>query len=221
MPLLAINPNHRGLAASDEEQARSAVWEVVVAKLAQSFGSTLPTSTESPRDFRYGMTLATEQKTEWAGKPGSVVCGHFSRTAIARRLQQPTRKYDGTDRSVPLISERLLPAWPCSGWGLPGQPSHLGCRCALTAPFHPYLIPLPKRRAIGGMFSVALSLISRPVGVTDHPVLWSPDFPPRRARKLKRGDRMAHSVGGILTAGLKVGKYDEPITGKAVSRHCL
>ncbi len=29
----------------------------------------------------------------------------------------------------------------------------------------------------GGLFSVALSLASRPVGVTDHPVLWSPDFP--------------------------------------------
>ena len=29
----------------------------------------------------------------------------------------------------------------------------------------------------GGLFSVALSLVSRPVGVTDHPVLWSPDFP--------------------------------------------
>jgi hypothetical protein len=29
----------------------------------------------------------------------------------------------------------------------------------------------------GGLLSVALSLISRSVGVTDHPVLWSPDFP--------------------------------------------
>ena len=29
----------------------------------------------------------------------------------------------------------------------------------------------------GGMLSVALSLISRPVGVTDHPALRSPDFP--------------------------------------------
>ena len=29
----------------------------------------------------------------------------------------------------------------------------------------------------GGLLSVALSLVSRPVGVTDHPVLWSPDFP--------------------------------------------
>ncbi len=29
----------------------------------------------------------------------------------------------------------------------------------------------------GGLLSVALSLISRSVGVTDHPVLRSPDFP--------------------------------------------
>ena len=30
----------------------------------------------------------------------------------------------------------------------------------------------------GGLLSAALSLVSRPVGVTDHPVLRSPDFPP-------------------------------------------
>ncbi len=29
----------------------------------------------------------------------------------------------------------------------------------------------------GGLLSVALSLVSQPVGVTDHPVQWSPDFP--------------------------------------------
>ena len=50
------------------------------------------------------------------------------------------------------------------------------CWCALTAPFHPYLIPVIYR-AIGGVLSVALSLASRPVGVTHHRVLWSPDFP--------------------------------------------
>jgi len=32
-------------------------------------------------------------------------------------------------------------------------------------------------RAIGGVLSVALSLASRPVGITHHRVLWSPDFP--------------------------------------------
>ena len=32
--------------------------------------------------------------------------------------------------------------------------------------------------AAGGLFSVALSLGSPPVAVSDHPVLWSSDFPP-------------------------------------------
>lgn len=45
-------------------------------------------------------------------------------------------------------------------------------RCALTAPFHAYPdIP-------GAIFSVALSLGSPPLDVIQHPVLWSPDFPP-------------------------------------------
>ena len=48
-------------------------------------------------------------------------------------------------------------------------------RCALTAPFHPCRAPL---RARGGLFSVALSVGSRPPGVTWHPALRSPDFPP-------------------------------------------
>ena len=45
--------------------------------------------------------------------------------------------------------------------------------------------PLPRTvngtspcRPFGGLLSVALSLASRPVDVIDHPVLWSPDFPP-------------------------------------------
>ena len=48
-------------------------------------------------------------------------------------------------------------------------------RCALTAPFHPY----PDVETPGGIFSVALSVNSRPPGVTWHFALWSPDFPPR------------------------------------------
>ncbi len=70
-------------------------------------------------------------------------------------------------------------------------------RCALTAPFHPYLIPLA--RAIGGLFSVALSRSSRTVDVIHHRVLWSPDFPPRRIAPqprpphARRSGRSAHS----------------------------
>jgi len=39
-------------------------------------------------------------------------------------------------------------------------------------------------RRLGGLFSVALSVGSRPPGVTWHPVLWSPDFPLRKAQRL-------------------------------------
>jgi hypothetical protein len=60
-------------------------------------------------------------------------------------------------------------------------------RCALTAPFHPYLSAPRQMRdgEVGGVFSVALSVGSRPPGVTWHPALRSPDFPPRmRAERL-------------------------------------
>ena len=43
--------------------------------------------------------------------------------------------------------------------------------------------PLPANTGFpGGIFSVALSVGSRPPGVTWHPALWSPDFPPRVLR---------------------------------------
>ena len=44
-------------------------------------------------------------------------------------------------------------------------------RCALTAPFHPYLAER------GGIFSVALSVGSPLPRVTRHTALWSSDFP--------------------------------------------
>ena len=47
----------------------------------------------------------------------------------------------------------------------------LVARCALTAPFHPYH---RHRSAGGGLLSVALSLGSRPPGVTRHPVSVEP-----------------------------------------------
>ena len=47
--------------------------------------------------------------------------------------------------------------------------------------------------AIGGLLSVALSLTSRPVGVTDHPVLRSPDFP-LGTTEAAPSDRPIHSL---------------------------
>jgi len=64
-------------------------------------------------------------------------------------------------------------------------------RCALTAPFHPYPTTqisllaktvcepaIKKAERSGGIFSVALAVGSHRPGVTWHPALWSPDFPP-------------------------------------------
>lgn len=81
------------------------------------------------------------------------------------------------------------PIWPCSGWSLPCRELLPAARCALTAPFHPYLIPLA--RAIGGLLSVALVVGLRPPGVTWHPALWSPDFPPLRPSPRKDDDEAA------------------------------
>ena len=114
-------------------------------------------------------------ETEWesAGKPGSVVGNHSSGMRVAAHLEQPTRKHAraarrGLRRLLPYLA--LLPV----GFALPSPlPS---TRCALTAPFQPCRHACAR---LGGMFSVALSVGSRPPGVTWHRTLWSPDFPPR------------------------------------------
>src|SRR5437660_10839363 len=67
-----------------------------------------------------------------------------------------------------------FPIWPCSRWGLPCRRVLPPTRCALTAPF---TLAGPARDW-GGLLSVALSVGSRPPGVTWHPIRRSPDFPP-------------------------------------------
>ena len=92
-------------------------------------------------------TSNSQKSAEWACKPGFVESDHFSGMPIARHLKQPTRRSLGAGQA-PAAQVRHPSARPCSGWGLPGQPSHPDCRCALTAPFHPYLIP-PDRSQTG------------------------------------------------------------------------
>ena len=72
-----------------------------------------------------------------------------------------------------------FPIWPCSRWGLPCHAVLPRVRCALTAPFHPYRHACAR---LGGLLSVALSVGSRPPGVTWHLVRRSPDFPPHFVR---------------------------------------
>ncbi len=82
----------------------------------------------------------------------------------------------------------LAPCEVCRAGLLPGS------RCALTAPFHPYLILLitpqskkllcgePRSRGHRRYLSVALSVGSRRPAVNWHTALWSPDFPPPALR---------------------------------------
>ncbi len=76
------------------------------------------------------------------------------------------------------------PIWPCSGWGLPSRPVSRAAGELL-----PHLFTLTGSRipgTLGGVLSVALSLGSPPVGVTHHPALRSPDFPPQNLPVLRR-----------------------------------
>jgi hypothetical protein len=88
---------------------------------------------------------------------------------------QPTRN---CERPKP-FAEQAAPR-PCSallrvGFALP--PSLPTGRCALTATVSP--LPVLPAGAIGGLFSVALSVASRPPAVSRHPALRSSDFPRR------------------------------------------
>ena len=103
---------------------------------------------------------------------------HFSRERVAPHLQRPTRR---------TRAGRVAPCPPLTGRAilLLGLAPDGVCRARpVTRPageLLPHRFTLTCRGespATGGLLSVALSLASRPVGVTHHRTLWSPDFPP-------------------------------------------
>jgi hypothetical protein len=89
---------------------------------------------------------------------------------VTIHLKQPTRRLDRANphrlRGTPAYLV-LLPEGFAVPVLLPVR------RWALTPPFHPYLCP----KAIGGLFSVALSVGSLRPAVSRLSALWSPDFP--------------------------------------------
>src|SRR5207249_704536 len=120
---------------------------------------------------------------EWveepACKPDSVPAGvpvepvpaggdHPSGSRVAATLLQPTREHR---------TGRPLPAWPCSGWGLPSRPV---TRSAGELLPHRFTLagagagkpPRSRQSVLCGTFRGSPRL-----GVTQHPALWSPDFP--------------------------------------------
>src|SRR5690554_5655727 len=66
------------------------------------------------------------------------------------------------------------------------------------------LSPLPALARLGGLLSAALSVGSRPPGVTWHSALWSPDFPPYR-------------IGDTATVQPTLGRKVSPVAGQQAS----
>ena len=161
----------------------SPFWKRVTTRKSATYGSLLQRLMRSERFLEFWWPEARE-KRESADKPGSVVGNHSSGMHVAVHLKQPTRKHAlaarcGLRRLLPYLA--LLQA----GFAVPSPlPS---TRCALTAPFQPCRHACAR---LGGVFSVALSVGSRPPGVTWRRAMWSPDFPPLPC---ENGDCLADS----------------------------
>ena len=117
------------------------------------------------------------EEVESAGKPGSVVDNHSSGICVTAYLKQPTR----TRCEQHLMGSYL--ALLRVGFAMPWSDATHAVRSYRT------ISPLPPTCTASGTYapqrygkrrylSVALSVGSRPPGVTWHPALWSPDFPP-------------------------------------------
>ncbi len=91
-----------------------------------------------------------------------------------------------------------LPIRSFSGWGLPCRRRHRS-RGALLP--HRFTLAAHRRAGgVGGLFSVALSLASRPVAVSNHPGPRSPDFPPR-SRGNAAAARASHAADSLGRPG--------------------
>ena len=107
---------------------------------------------------------------ESVDKPGSVVDDHSSATGVTTCLKRPTRIHCGpqlTDSYLVLLRVGFTIATPVTSRAV---------RSYRT--FSPLPNPFIEMKKSGGILSAALSVGSRPPGVTWHSALRSPDFPP-------------------------------------------
>lgn len=128
--------------------------------------------------------------------------GHPSRPAVTDRLQRPTRRHrTGRPRSparvVVSADDALLGLAP--GGVYRATPVTRGAGGLLP---HRFTLTVPDGN--GGLFSVALSRGSPRVAVSNHPALWSPDVPRRRAKPTDataRSTRPSHThPNDVVTA---------------------
>src|SRR5262245_11124226 len=145
----------------------------------------LPACQKQSRSGPVSRVLSPPVQKAWAED------GHFSRTPVARRLQQPTRAPGGGPDQPARYCTPVREALPKekSADALLGLAPGGVCQASRVAPAAGALLPHRftltvgarqdggSRAAYGGLLSVALSRALRPVAVSDHPILWSPDFP--------------------------------------------
>ena len=86
---------------------------------------------------------AEERRTERKGTGRSVSRILLRRSSIYDDCCQPPlaaypRARAGSPRTLARTAVARRPSWPCSTWGLPSLPSHLGSWWSLTPPFHPH-----------------------------------------------------------------------------------
>src|SRR5690606_9713571 len=113
-----------------------------------------------------GLGIQSSKKEELAGKPGSVWGNHSSGSRVTATLKRPTRKGRGTTACAPPGEGRAPP----SLFGLaPGGVCRAVACCHRRGALlpHPFTLASALRR-FGGLLSVALSVGSRPPGVTWH-----------------------------------------------------
>ena len=114
---------------------------------------------------------AYEDAPEKACKPGSVswACARATIISLGRRLPGVSSGLTREPRAG--HPNALL-------FGLaPGGVCQAGAVTRAAGELLPHRFTLTAL-AGGGLFSVALSVGLPPLGVTQHPALWSPDFPP-------------------------------------------
>ena len=114
----------------------------------------------------------------WRSRPVSrILCAGLaagrrpSLSALSRRgaVRRPRAAYPGARTGRP----RTLPAWPCSGWGLPSRPV-----ARPAGELLPHRFTLTRARMRAAVCSLWRFPRGRPrLGVTQHPALRSPDFP--------------------------------------------
>jgi hypothetical protein len=138
----------------------------------------------SSRRSSYGRPSRVARKSRAQRVGRRPVSRVLSRTIIPLGPVSPqaSSSLPGSHGRIPLETQPVtavfrLPYLALLQVGFTVPPMLPPARCALTAPFHPY-----RRRGfplrLGGLLSVALSVGSRPPGVTWHLIRRSPDFPP-------------------------------------------